>query len=179
MTETAPRKQPWCLDDFTRPAAATGTGTVWRCFTDQVMGGVSRARASHEQLGGIAALCLEGEVSLANNGGFVQVALDLSPDGGFVDVSAWSGVALTVRGKDQKWHVHLRTVDCRRPWQSYRAGFTAPREWSRVWLPFSAFEAHRLDAPLATGAVRRLGIVAIGEPGTVEIAVARVEMCAS
>ncbi len=179
MTETATGQPAWCLDDFTQPAAATGTGTTWRCFTDQVMGGVSRAQASHEQLAGNAALLLRGEVSLANNGGFVQVALDLSPDGGFVDVSQWSGVALTVRGKEQKWHVHLRTADCRRPWQSYRAGFTAPREWSTVWLPFPAFEAHRLEAPLATTAMRRLGIIAIGEPGPVEIAVARVELRAN
>lgn len=177
MTDAAPKNRYWCIDDFTRPEAATGTGTAWRCFTDQVMGGVSRARARHEQAGNQWVLSLRGDVSLANNGGFMQVALDLSPDGGFIDASRCAGVALTVRGNAQKWHVHLRTMDCLRPWQSYRAGFTAPREWTRVWLPFSTFRAHRVDAPLATQALRRLGIVAIGEPGAFEIMVGEVVMC--
>lgn len=176
MTDTASESRRWCLDDFTQPAAATGTGTAWRCFTDQVMGGVSQARASHEQVVDRPALCVRGQVSLANNGGFVQVALDLSPDGRCIDASLWAGVALTVRGKDQKWSVNLRTADCVRPWQSYRAPFTAPREWTEIWLPFTAFEPHRLDAPLATHSLRRLGIIAIGEPGAVEIAVGKVAL---
>lgn len=171
MAAAACTSKTWCLDDFTNPAAATGTATAWRCFTDRVMGGESQASACHEQVDDRSALHVYGEVSLANNGGFVQVALDLRPDGGFIDVSQWAGIALTVRGAMQKWHVHLRTVDCVRPWQSYRSAFIATGEWSSVWLPFTSFTPHRLDAPLATQAMRRLGIVAIGEPGKVDIAV--------
>ena len=69
------------IDDFSRTSGLSELGTQWRGFTDRVMGGVSTAVSGIETVGGRRALRLVGEVSLENNGGFVQVALPLSADG--------------------------------------------------------------------------------------------------
>jgi hypothetical protein len=166
----------WLLDDFRDPGRASGTGTVWRCFTDNVMGGVSRARAEYGEVAGRCALCLRGTVSLENNGGFVQLALDLAPDGAAVDVSAYAGIAVEVYGDGAAYNLHLRSSDCGLPWQSYRATLEVPPRWSALCLPFTAFVAHRLAVPLNTSALRRIGLVAIGQARNVDIAIGRLAL---
>jgi hypothetical protein len=79
-------RAPLLLDDFSRPDGRSALGTAWRAFTDQVMGGVSTQSVGRETVEGERALRLRGEVRLDNNGGFVQVALDL---GGPRDASAF------------------------------------------------------------------------------------------
>jgi len=69
---------------------------------------------------------MQGAVSLDNSGGFIQVALDLAPDGGALDVSARAGVEIDVTGNGERYKLHLRTTVIVRPWQSYRAGFVSP-----------------------------------------------------
>ena len=61
---------------------------------------------------------MRGDVSLENNGGFVQISLDLAPDGHAVDASAWSGIEFDVFGNGEDYGVHLRTADLSQPWQS-------------------------------------------------------------
>ena len=150
------------------PGAAAGH---WRLLTDQVMGGISAGTLVCETVAGRAAIRMRGDVSLANNGGFIQMALDLSPDGAVVDASRWSGVELDVFGDGQEYNVHLRTDALTRPWQSYRQTFTAPAEWRMVRLPFDAFIAHRTDTPLDVRRLRRIGVVAIGHAVSVDLAV--------
>ena len=70
------------IDDFTRADGLSALGTPWRAVTDQVMGGRSEGAIRRRVLDGRQALCLAGDVSLANNGGFVQAMLDLTPPGG-------------------------------------------------------------------------------------------------
>ena len=41
-------------------------------------------------------------------------------------------------------------------------------------LPFAGFTPHRIDAPLAPAALRRLGLVAIGRAFDADLAVAEV-----
>ena len=105
---------------------------------------------------------MRGDVSLENNGGFVQIVLDLSPDGGIVDASGWSGIELDVFGNGEEYGVHLRTDALLRPWQSYRQTFTAYAEWRTARLPFDQFVPYRTDVPLDTRRLRRIGVVAIG-----------------
>ena len=158
------------IDDLAHaPARATNGGT-WQMLSDGVMGGVSSGRMSVETLDGRKALRLQGQVSLENNGGFLQRALDLSPDGAPIDASAWSGLELDVRGNDTAYNLHLRTSDVRRPWQSYRQSFLATPDWTRIRLPFDGFAPHRLDAPLDVSALRRIGLVAIGRACTADVA---------
>ena len=78
---------------------------------------------------------------------------------------------LIVRGNGESYSVHLRTPDNLRPWQSYRAHFTAGRAWETIDLPFEAFTPHRLDAPLDVTRLRRIGLVAIGRAFHADLAV--------
>ncbi len=164
------------IDDLSAPWPRTPLGTAWELVRDGVMGGLSTGTMKRETVGGRPAVRLEGEVSLANNGGFVQIALDLAPAGGAVDARAWAGIELDVLGNDETYNLHLRTADVFRPWQSYRQSFQAPPQWTTVPLAFAGFAAHRVDAPLDLASLRRIGIVAIGRAFTADIAVGGVRL---
>ena len=148
----------------------------WECVTDTVMGGVSRARLSDDVLAGRRATRLTGEVSLDNDGGFVQMAFDLAPDGGRFDASAWDGVALEVFGNAETYELRLRTTALDRPWQSFRATFEATETWRWVTLPFASFAPHRTDAAFDPSELRRMGVLAIGREFRADIAVASVRL---
>ena len=169
---------PAVIDALDRPAPLSSLGTRWEMIADRVMGGVSTGRMTRETVAGRPAIRLTGEVSLENNGGFLQIALDLAPNGGTVDASGWTGIALDVTGNGERYNLHLRTADVVRPWQSYRAGFEAGPEWRTVRLPFAGFEPHRIEAPLDLSRLRRLGIVAIGRAFRADIAVGGVRFYA-
>ncbi|EDM72014.1 hypothetical protein RAZWK3B_17888 [Roseobacter sp. AzwK-3b] len=167
---------PLVLDDLSCPAPRTPLGTTWELVSDRVMGGVSDGTLTRTTLAGRMALRLSGSVSLENNGGFLQMALDLRPDGSALDARAFTGVELDVFGNDQSYNLHLRTADVIRPWQSYRLAFTAPAQWSTLRLPFSDVTPHRVDAPFDPATLRRIGIVAIGRAFRADIAIARIAL---
>ena len=158
------------IDDLSREPPMAAIGSNWQLFTDQVMGGVSKANMTRDVIAGRAAIRMRGDVSLENNGGFVQIALDLSPEGGVVDASAWRGIEIDVFGNGEEYGVHLRTDALTRPWQSYRRIFTAYAEWRTVQLPFDDFVPYRTDIPLDTHRLRRIGIVAIGRAFSADLA---------
>jgi hypothetical protein len=159
------------LDDFSRNDLVSSLGTPWRGFSDQVMGGLSQETVARAKIDGRPCLRLTGDVRLENNGGFIQMALDLALEGRSLDASDYRGVLLVARGNGETYGVHLRTPGCIRPWQSYRASFVAGTEWREVRLPFDRFEPHRLTAPIDVGHLRRLGLVAIGRAFHADIAV--------
>lgn len=159
------------IDDLSRDPPISRIGTRWQLLTDQVMGGVSVGSLSREIVEGHPALRMRGDVSLANNGGFVQMALDLAQDGGSFDASDWLGLELEMLGNDQEYGVHLRTSDLARPWQSYRSSFLATPAWQTIKLPFADFAPHRTDIPLDLRRLRRLGVIAIGREFSADIAI--------
>lgn len=150
------------IDDLGRDAPMATIGSHWRLLTDRVMGGVSNGTMVRDTVAGRPAIRMRGDVSLENNGGFVQIALDLSPDGGIVDASAWSGIEVEVLGNGEEYGIHLRTDALTRPWQSYRQCFTTDGAWQTVRLPFARFVPHRTDALLDLRRLRRIAVVAIG-----------------
>ena len=158
------------IDDLSRDPPIAAIGSRWGLFTDQVMGGASKGTMVREAIAGRPAIRMRGDVSLENNGGFVQIALDLSPDGGLVDANAWGGVELDVFGNGEAYGVHLRTDALTRPWQSYRQNFSARAEWRTVQLPFDQFVPHRTDVLLDTRRLRRIGLVAIGRRFSCDLA---------
>ncbi|SDJ76159.1 CIA30 family protein [Aliiruegeria lutimaris] len=170
---------PEVIDDlrFDPPMAVTGNG--WTLISDRVMGGVSSGTMSRETVGARDAIRMRGGVSLENNGGFLQVALDLGDAGGEVDARQWEGIRLDVFGNGQTYNLHLRTSDIRRPWVSYRQSFRAPPEWKTVFLPFAKFTPHRTDQALNIAGLRRLGIVAIGRDFEADIAIADIRFYAA
>jgi hypothetical protein len=158
------------IDDLSENPPLATIGTQWQVVTDQVMGGMSSGTLVREIVGGRPAIHMRGNVSLENNGGFVQVGLDLAPDGKAVDASSWTGIELDVFGNGEEYNLHLRTLDLTRPWQSYRQSFKAATSWQTIRLPFGGFKPHRTDAPLDLRRLRRVGLVAIGRPFLADLA---------
>lgn len=144
-------------------------GSKWRVVTDQVMGGVSSGTASVQEVQGRRALRMQARVSLENNGGFVQIAADLSPP-----EPSHRGVQIDVQGPKNRYNVHLRTTRVQRPWQSYRHTFETNGAWQRLELGWDAFEPHRIDAPFVPTEIRRIGLVAIGREFEADLAVSRI-----
>ena len=143
----------------------------WEFVPDAVMGGLSRGQISQEPVKGAPATRLTGEVSLENNGGFLQMAFDFAAGGGAFDASAWTGIKIDVCGNGERYDLRLRTTDLEKPWQSFRSAFTAPAEWTTLEFAFADLEAHRTDADFDPKALRRSGIVAVGRAFKVDVAV--------
>lgn len=148
------------------------TGACWRLVTDGVMGGVSDGRLQPARIDGRPCLRLTGEVSMLNNGGFIQASLDLD-NGGLLDARAYRGIEIDVYGNDATYNLHLRTADTRIVWQSYRASFQAPPRWQMLRLPFAELQPHRIEKPLDLSRLRRLGLVAIGRDMQADLCFAR------
>ncbi len=157
------------LDDLTREGKAAAMR--WRIFTDRVMGGVSRATASLEDVEGIQALRLQGTVSLDRGGGFIQMVRRLDEGGGSLDGRAHRGIAVMVhRGGAvdpasspegaHRYFLHLRTPQTRAPWAYFRAPLPVADRWSTTLVTWSQFEPQGLRMPLDTSELLRLGIVA-------------------
>lgn len=163
------------IDAFANGDGLSAVGSRWRLVSDQVMGGVSDGRMTYERIEGRRALCMRGRIRLENNGGFLQLALDLSLSGS-LDANPYEGVGLIVRGNGERYNFHLKTEDTRLPWQSYRQSFETGSTWREVRLPFNGFEPYRVDVPLDPRRLLRLGIVAIGRAFTADICVAEVRI---
>lgn len=145
----------------------------WRLVTDSVMGGVSRGAIAQAELGGRKAICMCGNVSIDNNGGFIQLALDLASETGSFDAGGFTGLEIDVLGNQERYSVHLRTAEIVRPQQSYRQSFLAAQDWQTLQLPFVQFRPHRTDIPINTTRLSRIGLVAIGREFTAKLAIAR------
>ncbi|MBK1646292.1 NADH:ubiquinone oxidoreductase [Thiocapsa imhoffii] len=177
IVETTTAATTGLIDDFTRSDGLSALGTPWRAVTDQVMGGRSQASISRETQEGRPALCLNGDVRLENNGGFVQAILELPPSDDRVegfDASGYAGIQLWVRGNGELYNLHLKSTTTRLPWQSYRASFVAEPEWREVRLPFSAFEPHRLVQRLDPRRLTKLGVLGIGRAYQAQVCIAEV-----
>jgi hypothetical protein len=143
----------------------------WRLVSDRVMGGLSAGGMRRTDRAGVATTCLQGIIRTENNGGFLQLALDLD-DEIARQAKAYDGLAFDVVGNGESYNVHLRTADLWRPWQSYRASFTANPQWRRIEFPFAGFEPYRTDSALRVDRLQRIGIVAIGRAFEADICVA-------
>lgn len=92
------------IDDMSEIFPLTSVGSSWSGYTDQVMGGLSFGHLTrHESYEGKKCNVLHGHVSLANNGGFIQMAANLvhdtpatrpSQSTTSVDMSAYKGVEI-------------------------------------------------------------------------------------
>ncbi|MBZ0268341.1 CIA30 family protein [bacterium] len=105
----------------------------WRIVNDGVMGGLSRGRVS----AGASGLLFEGDVSLANGGGFASVRTAI-PE---TDLSTWDGLELHADSGGKTFQLRLRTDE---EWDgvAYRATFRLPSGAAGVVrLPWSAFRA--------------------------------------
>lgn len=123
-----PQVQANVLFDFRQPTAAMRE--LWGALDDVVMGGVSQSGAQLNPEG----LAFTGYVSTANSGGFASVRTrNFEPP---LDLSAYSGVELRVKGDGQRYKFFLRDAT---GWDTvaYAYSFdTADGGWVTVRIPF-------------------------------------------
>ena len=148
------------IDDFT-----DNPERRWQFYTDQVMGGVSEGRASVRLDSEGPYVRLEGLVSTANNGGFIQIRRNVSE--GPKDAE---GILLSVRGNEENYYIHVNTSETIFLPQQYRfdyqATFPTSKEWNEVKLPFSsAFRRSKsqIRKKFSGENVRTIGLLAYGE----------------
>ena len=163
------------IDDLSQKFPIAKCGASWQLVTDTVMGGVSQGTLKPEIVAGGTALRLQGGVSLENNGGFVQMALDLRPDAGAMDVSGFSGIEFEIYGNDEEYDLRLRTAELVKSWQSYRQPFHALPSWQTVRLALAQLEKHRTEIPLDVAQAKRIGLLGIGREFYADLAVASVK----
>lgn len=104
----------------------------WEIVNDTVMGGVSESAITRTERG---TWLFTGDVSLANNGGFASVQAHIDA----IDLSAFSGLRLRVRGDGNRYGLNLRSPGMVRV--SYRKKFaTVAGHWTEIDVPFAQLE---------------------------------------
>ena len=134
----------------------------WQYISDQTMGGVSDGQAILDKDGEMIFARLTGNVSTANNGGFIQIRTNFS----FVDLintnKDLKGVLLNTKGNGETYHIFIRTSEDRSYRDFYSATFTTNDNWEIVDLPFSKFKHRYSNRSLDGNDIRTFGIVAYG-----------------
>ena len=134
----------------------------WQYISDQTMGGVSNGQAILDKDSDMIFARLTGNVSTANNGGFIQIRTNFS----FVDLintnKDLKGVRLNTKGNGETYHIFIRTSEDRSYRDFYSATFTTNENWEIVDLPFSEFKHRYSNKSLDGNDIRTFGIVAYG-----------------
>ena len=144
----------------------------WSFFTDGVMGGVSSGKAFLGKSGSDNFVRLEGKVSTANNGGFIQIRHSLTKS---LDENI-QGISLKVRGNGEKYYVFIRTRSTLLPWQFYNASFKTSNEREVIKINFGAFQPSRsfLRKTIKSSSIKSIGIVASGRDHEAKIDVSEI-----
>jgi hypothetical protein len=158
------------IDDRSAGTLQSSHAGNWQLVTDQVMGGRSSGELVPDHYLGKSCLRMRGLVSTANNGGFLQLALDLD-DGRRFDASIYDGLEIVVAGNNERYNIHLRTSNLWLPWQSYRASFAAGPQWRTIRISFSDVEAYRTSGRFLSDRLIRVGLVAIGRDFVADLCV--------
>lgn len=177
-SSTAPKRTPQAsslmLSSFT--SGYLMPGATWRGLTDRVMGGVSNAELESTSVAGKNCIRLTGNVTRENNGGFVKMALYFGSNYKELDGSTYKGISLLVYGNNEDYNLHVRTSDCRGHSESYRLTFFAKSEWQRMRIPWDAFTANKVDAPLNSSTLQRIGILGWMREFEADIALAEISL---
>ena len=144
----------------------------WRYVSDRVMGGVSTGKVIYAQQEDVHYAHMTGTVSTLNNGGFIQLRTNIVRG----STAQVAGITLRVRGKPQKYFVHLRTRGTVLPWQYYQAAFEISEQWQTVRLPLDQFapSGDWLSRAIKPASIRSIGVVALGRDHTADIKIAEV-----
>ena len=144
----------------------------WQFVSDRVMGGVSSGEVSVSLEGVTPLVQMTGDVSTANNGGFIQIRRDVAD----LTVKNISGVYLNVKGNGEKYFVHIRTKWTVLPWQYYQAAFDTSDQWRETRLSIGEFKGSSWLLPknISGQDIRSIGIVAFGRDHVADISVREV-----
>lgn len=155
------------VDVYRAPA---GEPSPWSAISDQVMGGVSTAEVRQDEREGSACSCLTGRTRLENNGGFVQMKLEIDPSWQCGD---YAGMFIELCGAAHDYNLSVKTTQLNRPWQSYRRTLTVAPQWTRFVVPYAELRPHRIDVELDPATIRSVAVVAIGTAFDVDVCVRR------
>ena len=152
------------------------SGRYWQYVSDRVMGGVSDGQVTLEQDGEMYFARLTGNVSTANNGGFIQLRAGVSFADSEKDGKQLKGVRLNVRGNGETYYIHIRTNESWSPSDYYAATFKAGSEWKMIDLPFKTFKRRwSKDSVLDPKKIRSFGIVAYGRDHISDVSVSTID----
>ena len=131
----------------------------WIFFSDQVMGGKSQGKVEFLSNETVNFVRLRGDVTTANNGGFLQIRTTVSNL-----EKELEGLTLKVRGNGQRYYVFIRTSGTIMPWQYYKADFPSGKNWAEVKLKFKDFDRSSswLAKIIRPDSIKSVGIVAFG-----------------
>ena len=131
----------------------------WFFFSDQVMGGKSQGKAKFFSNEIVNFVRLEGDVTTANNGGFIQIRTKVSNL-----EKELEGLMIKVRGNGERYYVFVRTSGTIMPWQYYKADFPSENNWVEVKLKFKDFvrSSSWLTKTIRPDSIKSVGIVAFG-----------------
>ena len=144
----------------------------WSFFTDGVMGGVSSGKAYFGKSGSDNFVRLEGRVSTANNGGFIQIRHSLTKYLG----NDIKGISLKVRGNGEKYYIFIRTTSTLLPWQFYNASFKTSKNWKVVKINLQSFQpsSNFLRRTIKSSSIKSIGIVAYGRDHEAKIDISEI-----
>ena len=152
------------------------SGKYWQYVSDRVMGGVSDGQVTIEQDGEMYYARLTGNVSTANNGGFIQLRSGVSFANTEKDGKNLKGVRLNVRGNGETYDIHIITNDRAYYGDYYSATFQADSDWKMIDLPFNKFERKRYNtSKLDAKNIRSFSITAYGRDFTSDVSVSTIE----
>ena len=152
------------------------SGSYWQYVSDRVMGGVSDGKVHLAQGGEMYYARLTGNVSTANNGGFIQLRASVSFANSEKDGENLKGVRLNVRGNGETYYIHIRTNESWSPSDYYATTFEANSEWKMIDLPFKTFKRRwSKDSVLDPKKIRSFGIVAYGRDHISDVSVSTIE----
>ena len=152
------------------------SGKYWQYVSDRVMGGVSDGKVNIEQDGEMYYARLTGNVSTANNGGFIQLRASVSFANSEKDGKSIQGVRLNVRGNSETYYIHIRTNESWSPSDYYATTFKADENWQMIDLPFNKFERRwSKNSTLDPKKIRSFGIVAYGKNYLSDLSVSTIE----
>ena len=145
----------------------------WSAISDNVMGGISEVNFYEVEEGEEKFYRLEGTVSTANNGGFIQSVIRFP-----FNAEEYSGIKIKVRGTNDAYYIWIRTPSSRFPWDRYIASFTPGDEWSTIEIPFSAFKKSNFYMPkrMNISKIRTIAFAAYGKDFQAELDLAQIEL---
>ena len=144
----------------------------WTMISDQVMGGVSEVNFYELEEEGNKFYRLEGVVSTANNGGFIQSVVRIKEN-----TNGYKGVRITVRGTKDKYYIWIRTPASRFPWDRYLVSFEPGEDWSVIELPFSTFKKSNfyMKKNMNVNRIKTIAFAAYGKDFNAQLDIASIE----
>ena len=146
----------------------------WEFISDQVMGGESSGNYEILKENQTFFLRMTGNVSLENNGGFIQVRKKILKN----KIYPFESIIIKARGNNLDYFVHIRTRFTVLPWQYYQARFSVTKDWKTYNLKLNDFKRSGVLLPKKVNSkyISSLALVAFGKKQKVKLDVSSIKL---